>query len=403
MIQFLAALLMGVLYAWTFYNMPIVAAGVHRARKKKCDHEESNGVLPFVSVIVSAKDEGSVIGRCLESLVRLDYPSGKWEVIVVEDGSVDDTVEICKRFENDYPGLVRLVRNPVSGGKPSALNYALKFTRGEIVAVFDADNVPSPDVLVKAVKYFGEEFVAAVQGKQCCLNKDENMLTQFVSYETGLWYESYLRGKDAFRLFVSITGSCYFVRKDMLLEVGCWDDSALSEDMELSANLTNHGYKIRYANDVVSWQENPASVKSFFNQRVRWFRGCMEVAMQYGKLLKKPTLIKLDAEITLLGSFIIASGLIGYLMALFSYFIPLSFGSLLVTAVSSLLVTATLVLVGVGLFCVSKPRKIRNLLWLPFIYLYWILQTFIASYALFQIVFRRPRQWIKTVKTGKTT
>jgi len=177
----------------------------------------------------------------------------------------------------------------------------------------------------------------------------------------------------------------------------------LSEDMELSANLTNHGYKIRYANDVVSWQENPASVKSFFNQRVRWFRGCMEVAMQYGKLLKKPTLIKLDAEITLLGSFIIASGLIGYLMALFSYFIPLSFGSLLVTAVSSLLVTATLVLVGVGLFCVSKPRKIRNLLWLPFIYLYWILQTFIASYALFQIVFRRPRQWIKTVKTGKTT
>ena len=396
---------MGVLYAWTFYNLPIVAAGLRKAKKKVArKHEESSiDELPFVSIIVPAKHEESVIGRCLDSLVGLDYPSGMWEVIVVEDGSVDDTVEICRGFERDYPGLVRLVRNPVSKGKPSALNYALNFVRGEIVAVFDADNVPSPDVLVKAVKYFGEESVGAVQGKQCCLNKDENMLTQFVSMESGLWYESYLRGKDAFRLFVAVTGSCYFVRKDVLLEVGCWDDSALSEDVELSANLTNHGYKIRYANDVVSWQENPASVKQFFNQRARWFRGCMEVALHYGKLLRKPTLMKFDAEITLLGSFIIASGLIGYLLAMFSYFIPVSFDFLLVTAVSSLLVTATLVLVGVGLVCVSKPRKVRSLLWLPFIYLYWILQTFIAAYALFQLVFRRPRQWIRTVKTGKTT
>ncbi len=394
---------MSVLYAWAIYNMPFVAAGLHRARKIEDDHEEAVGVLPFVSIIISAKDEATVIGRCLESLVKLDYPSGKYEVIVVEDGSVDDTVKICEGFERSYPGLVRLIRNPVSSGKPAALNYAVNFVRGEIVAVFDADNVPAPDVLIKAVRYFGEESVGAVQGKQCCLNKDENMLTQFVSFETGIWYQSYMRGKDAFGLFVAVTGSCYFVRKDVLLEVGCWKDSSLSEDMELSANLTHHGYKIRYANDVVSWQENPASVKSFFNQRVRWFRGCMEVAMQYGKLLKKPSLMKLDAEITLFGSFIIASGLIGYMLAMFSYFIPVSIDSLLITIISSSLVTLTLVLVGMGLVYVSKPHKLRNLLWLPFIYLYWMLQTFIASYALFQIVFRRPRQWIKTTKTGKMT
>ena len=394
---------MSVLYGWTFYNLPIVAAGVRKARKKIKIPEDSGGVLPFVSIIIPAKNEGSVIGRCLESLVGLDYPKDKYEVVVVEDGSKDDTVKICLGFEKDYPGLVRLVHNGVSKGKPSALNFALRFVRGKVVAVFDADNVPSPDVLVKAVRYFEEESVVAVQGKQCCLNKNENMLTQFVSIESGLWYESYLRGKDAFGLFVSITGSCYFVRKEVLVDVGGWNDSSLSEDMELSANLANNGHKIRYACDVVSWQENPASVKSFFNQRVRWFRGCMEVAVQYGKLMRKPSWMKLDAEVTLMGSFLIAAGLIGYFLALVSYFVPLSFDSLLVTAVTSSLVTAMLILVGLGLVYVNKPHRLRSLLWVPFMYLYWMLQTFIAAYALFQIVFRRPRHWIKTVKTGKTT
>ena len=404
LIQVLAALLMGVLYAWTFYNLPIVAAGIRRSRKLKGKVKSSVvGGLPFVSVVVPAKDEGSVIGRCLESLVGLDYPSDRYEVIVVEDGSSDGTVDVVNGFVRDFPGLVRLVRKSVSRGKPSALNYALSFVRGDVVAVFDADNVLARDVLRKAVVYFGDVCVGAVQGKQCCLNRDENMLTQFVSYESGLWYESYLRGKDAFRLFVAVTGSCYFVRKDVLEEIGGWEDSALSEDMELAARLTDQGYTIRYAGDVVSWQENPASVKSFFNQRVRWFRGCMEVAMRYGRLMKRPSLMKLDAEVTLLGSFIIASGLMGYLLALVGYFVPFGLDGFILTAVSSLLVSVTLVLVGLGLVCVSKPHRVRNLLWVPFIYLYWMLQTFIAAYALFLLVFRRPKNWVKTKKTGKQT
>ncbi|MBN2259984.1 MAG: glycosyltransferase family 2 protein [Clostridiales bacterium] len=396
---------MAVLYGWTFYNLPIVATGLRRAKKKaKVFHEEAHrGSLPFVSVIVPAKNEGSVIGRCLESLMKTDYPKNKFEVVVVEDGSIDDTVLICEEFEKNYPSLVRVIKNPVSNGKPSALNYALNFVKGEVVGVFDADNVPASDCLVKAVKHFDEESVGAVQGRQCCLNKEENMLTKFVSYENALWYESYLRGKDALGLFVAITGSCYFVRKDVLLEVGGWDGSSLSEDMELAANLTNHGYKVRYAHEVCSWQENPASVKGFFNQRVRWFRGCMEVAVQYGKLMKKPSWMKLDAEVTLMGSFIIASGLMGYFLALISSFVPLALDSVFATAVSSFLITATLVLVGVGMICVSKPHNFKSILWVPFIYLYWMLQTFIAAYALFQLVFRRPRNWIRTTKTGKQT
>lgn len=405
MIEYFAAVLMLVLYGWTFYNLPIVATGLRRAKNSEKSVRDKSvfGDLPFVSVVVPAKNEASVIGRCLESLVKLDYPQEKFEVLVVEDGSSDDTVLICSEFEKNYPGLVRLIKNPVSTGKPAALNYALGFVKGDVVGVFDADNVPACDVLVKAVGCFDDESVGAVQGRQCCLNKEENMLTKFVSYENALWYESYLCGKDAMGLFVAITGSCYFVRKDVLEKVGCWDGACLSEDMELAANLTNHGYKVRYAHDICSWQENPASVSGFFKQRVRWFRGCMEVAVQYGKLMKKPSWIRLDAEITLMGSFIVASGLIGYLLALVSNVVPLSLGSFLVTAVSSFLISAALVLVGVGMVYVNKPHSFKSLLWLPFIYFYWMLQTFIAAFAFFKFVFRRPKKWIKTNKTGKQT
>ena len=65
--------------------------------------------------------------------MALDYPKDNLEIVVVEDGSVDDTASICERFEKDYPGLVRLVNNPVSKGKPSALNYGLNFVSGDLI------------------------------------------------------------------------------------------------------------------------------------------------------------------------------------------------------------------------------------------------------------------------------
>lgn len=129
----------------------------------------------------------------------------------------------------------------------------------------------------------------------------------------------------------------------------------------------------------------------------------MEVAVSYGKLMRKPSWMKLDAEVTLMGSFIIASGLLGYFLALISSFVSLPLDSVFVTAVSSFLISATLVVIGVGMVYLNKPHNLKSLLWVPFIYLYWMLQTFIAAYALFQIVFQRPKTWIRTAKSGKQT
>jgi len=408
LLYLVAVLIISLLYVWTLYNIPIVVVGVRNLRsgkrKKKLSFSGKKR-LPTMSIIVPVKDEEKVVGRLLKALAKADYPQDKKEIVIVEDGSIDRTAEICRKFAEEHPGQVKLVSRSVSDGKPSALKEAFKHVSGEIVAVFDADNIPEPDFLLRAARYFEDSSVAAVQGRLCAVNEDENILTKFVSQEEALRCEAYMRGKDVLGLFVPLTGSCYFVRKGVLDDVGGWDGTALSEDMELAARLTKNGHKIRYASDVKSWQEYPATVSGFFKQRTRWFRGTMEVSFRYGSLLRRFSKESLDAEVTLAGPFVLVSCLIGYVATFSSLFIPMKpdLTFILLANITTLFTFLLLALAGVAMIFAEKPWKVSNILWLPFIYCYWFIQNFVASYALLQILLRRPRKWEKTTKTGKTT
>ena len=405
----MAVVILSVLYVWTLYNIPILAVGIRHLRRSGKKGKKASSLsrerLPTVSIVVPVRDEERVVGRLLEAMLRLDYPVEKREILILEDGSVDETVGICADYARRYPDQVKLVHQLGSNGKPSALNYALKYVRGEIVAVFDADNVPGLDVLMRAVEYFEDQSIAAVQGRTCSINADENMLTKFVSYEEAVRFETQVRGKDVLNLFVPLTGSCYFVRRDVLDKIGGWDDESLSEDVELAVRLTERGCQIKYASEVRSWQENPESLAELFRQRTRWFRGLMEVGLKYGRLVRKLDRRSIDAEVTLAGPYMFVPCLLGYLMAIWTFLKQIQ-PSLLFTAMAlgtAFLNTLTLFIIGVALVGLTKPRKVANLLWLPFVYAYWSVQNLIALYALIQIVLKRPRRWTKTMKTGIAT
>jgi cellulose synthase/poly-beta-1,6-N-acetylglucosamine synthase-like glycosyltransferase len=282
------------------------------------------------------------------------------------------------------------------------LNLGVREARGEIIGVFDADSVPAPDVLLNVCKYFDEPTVAAVQGRTMSINRDQNMLTKFISYEDAVWCEAYLRGKDALDLFVHLRGTCQFVRRGVLADLGNFDEGTLSEDMELSARLTEKGYRIRYGSDVCSLQESPSVLKTLLRQRVRWCRGIMEVAFRYGRLMAKPSRKNVDAEATLFAPVILIASLLTYLAASYLVFVPSSLGLLmsLATRIAFLSMTLTLILGSLALIYASKPRRVSSVLWLPFVYFYYVIQTLIAMYAVGLIVLRRPRRWVKTEKTG---
>lgn len=400
--------LMFFVYAWSAYNLPILATGVEYLRRRKhksraVSQRKKNS--PVYSIIIPVKNEEKVVGRLLDALSQLKYPRNKTEIIVVEDGSTDRTADICAEYARKHSINIKVFRKPLSNGKSSALNYGIKQASGEIIGFFDADSVPAPDTLLNVSKYFEDQEVAAVQGRTFSINSEENMLTKIISYEEAVWCEVYLKGKDVLGLFVHLKGSCQFIRRDVLEIVNFFDENSLSEDMEMAVKLTEKGYKIRYASDVRSWQENPSDIKQLLRQRTRWFRGTMEVALKYGRLMAKLNRKTIDTEATLFGPFILVASLLTYSAAFYSFLGPFPLDLIWQSMMQFTAVTTTLTLFicGLALICESKPRKVGNLLWLPFIYFYWSLQAFIALYALTLVLLRRPRKWLKTEKKGTTT
>jgi len=397
-----------VLYAWTLYNMPILAVGLkhllRKLRKKQSIKAKpsSKANLPFISIIVPLKDEERVIGRLLDTLLRLDYPKEKSEIIIVEDGSRDRTVEICQKYARQHPSHIKVFHRVTSNGKPSALNYALRKAKGEILALFDADCVPNSDVLSRAVECFKDPSTAAVQGSTASINANENMLTRLISYEEAVSFRAYALGRNVLDLFVYLIGSCCFLRRDVLEKLGGWDENSLCEDLEISVRLTKEGYLIRYVPEIQSWQESPAKLDSLIRQRARSLRGHMETALKYGNLITNINKKSLDTEATLLAPFIQIIGLLGYFMALVTSFLSVQLDSILpILGQTLLILTITaLLMIGTALIYVTKPCKTTNLLWLPFVFVYWLVENLIAFYALLQIVLRRPRKWTKTTKTG---
>jgi len=408
-LELVLAFLFSILYVWVLCNVPALVAGLKRIPERKQKERKKvggcEGRLPSFSIIVPVKNEEKVVKRILDALLNLDYPLEKVETIVVDDGSTDKTAGICTDYVRRYPNQIRYLQRPSSEGKPSALNYALQHAKGEIIATFDADNVPASDALRIAASHFEDPAVDAVQGRIDSINADENMLTKCVLQEMAIFYDAYLRGKAALNLFVPLAGTCQFIRRSVLLEAGGWEEESLSEDMELSARLTRNDCTIRYASEIRSWEESPSSVAQLTSQRLRWYRGCLDAALKYGKLLRKPSLKSMDAEITLVAPCMLTVSFFGFLLGIFASLYPITtdFGFMVLAQATTLLTLVTLSTVGLVLIYVTKPKRIANLLWLPFMYAFWTLQTFVASYALLQVVFRRPRKWEKTVRTGAVT
>lgn len=400
------AFLMLVFIFWNLYNVPVVLTGIRsllREKKKKNKKHRSydEAKLPKVSIVIPAKNEEKVVGRLLDALMKVNYPSVKMEVIVVNDDSKDRTREICTSFCSRFP-QIRLLNRKGSTTKASALNYGVSFASGEIIGTFDADNVPDADSLINAVRFFEDPEVAAVQGRICAINADENMLTKFLFYEKNLQYESYVRGKDHLGLYVSMGGTCQFIRRTALEEVNGWDGESITEDAELSLKLTAKDFKIKYASDALTWEENPRTFKDMIRQRVRWYKGNIELGFKYGGLLKKLSWKRLDAEMTLFGIYVLMACIINYFAAFWVVFLPIDFLTI-VMRLTSLFVLIILACAGFLLVYMTRPWKIRNLLWLPFIYAYWALQSFIALYAGILVLLRRPSKWTRTSRSGYVT
>jgi cellulose synthase/poly-beta-1,6-N-acetylglucosamine synthase-like glycosyltransferase len=394
---FVSTVLLSIILFWAIYHAWILFAGLRTKGKIVGFARE----VPKFSLIVPAKNEGVVIERCLKALLNIDYPKDKMEIIVVDGGSSDATGEICQGFSVANPGIVKIIREDLSKGKPAALNLALAKVTGEIVGVFDADSVPEKNVLRKVASYFQDPLVNALQGSTSSVNEGQNMLTKVASLEDKAWFQGLLQGRERLGLFVAFTGSCQFIRSSVVRSLDGWDETSLVEDVELSLRLVKRGQVVKFASDVSSGQETPFSLRGLIAQRTRWYRGYMESSLRYGSLLEKINRRVIDAETSLIGPFVMVICLANYLNWGLSLLFLSGGGFLIVSAAFGFILTSfTLVSFGVAFAFLVKPVRVRNVFWIPFIFVYWFLQMFIATKALLQIVFCRRRVWEKTIKSG---
>lgn len=240
---------------------------------------------PFVSLLIAAKNEEKVIGKLVEMLLKLDYPTDKYEIWVVDDYSSDRTGIILDEFALEFPQLHVLHRGAnAGGGKSGALNQVLPLCRGEIIGVFDADAQVSPNLLKYVLPLFQRENIGAVQVRKAIANANTNFWTKGQAAEMAL--DSYLQQQ---RISIGgmgeLRGNGQFVRRSALETCGGWNEETITDDLDLTIRLHLDQWDIGFLPYPAVGEEGVSTVIALWHQRNRWAEGGYQRYLDYWRFL----------------------------------------------------------------------------------------------------------------------
>lgn len=288
-----AAFVLSVVLIWFMlvYQFVLCVLGFvysHRARSEQRRLTESSIELPRISLLIPAHNEELVLNRTLAAMSELDYPLDRLEVLVIDDASIDRTGEIADWWAERRLNfqVVHVRGDERSGGKSSALNRGLAVARFENIAVYDADNTPDPGALRELASQLADNpHVGAVIGTFRTFNRNKNILTRLISIE-GLSYQWIVQaGRWMLLRVCTLPGTNLLIRRSILEALGGWDEQALTEDAELSIQIYELGYSIKYVPYAVTWEQEPERLSTWFRQRSRWVRGNNYVLMKHARRL----------------------------------------------------------------------------------------------------------------------
>jgi 1,2-diacylglycerol 3-beta-glucosyltransferase len=236
---------------------------------------------PFISLAIAAKNEAAVIANLVENLCTLDYPADRYEVWAIDDNSTDRTPEILDELARKYPQLQVLHRTDRdSGGKSGALNQVLTLMQGEIIGVFDADAIVTPDFLNQVLAYFQNETVGAIQLRKAITNSETNLLTRGQRAEMAL--DSYLQQQRTSGGGIGeLRGNGQFVRRTALAACDGWNDQTITDDLDLTIRLHLTGWDIALMPYPPVGEEGVTTLKALWHQRNRWAEGGFQRYLDY--------------------------------------------------------------------------------------------------------------------------
>jgi cellulose synthase/poly-beta-1,6-N-acetylglucosamine synthase-like glycosyltransferase len=205
-----------------------------------------------------------------------DYPAELLDIKLVLEADDAETIAAAQAVSRRGFEIIRV---PDHGPrtKPKAANYALQFARGEYLVIYDAEDRPEPDQLLKAVAAFraGARTLACVQASLNFYNADHGWLTKMFALDYALWFDMLLPGLDRIGMPMPLGGTSNHFRTEVLRDIGGWDAFNVTEDADIGIRLAQLGYRVSMIAST-TYEEAPVALGAWLRQRSRWLKGYMQ-------------------------------------------------------------------------------------------------------------------------------
>lgn len=368
---------------------------------------------PYVSLLVAAKNEEAVIGRLVEDLCSLDYPTSRYDLWIIDDNSSDSTSAVLHRLRQDYDNL-NVIRRPsdATGGKSGALNQVWSTTQADIIAVFDADAKVPKDLLRRVLPLFDREQVGAVQVRKAISNSSTNLWTRGQMAEMA--FDSYVQQQRiAIGGIGELRGNGQFVRRKALVRCGGWNEETITDDLDLTIRLNLDRWDINLLMLPAVGEEGVTNAIGLWHQRNRWAEGGYQRYLDYWRLIAQNrlgTAKTVDLVMFMLTQYILPTAAVpDFLMALIRNCPPMlvpvtSFAMMfsLFSMFAGLRQTTAPAGLSTTKGSIKSPRRLPTLLaqtcFGTFYMLHWL--PIMASTTARMAVRPKRLKWVKTIHHG---
>lgn len=369
----------------------------------------ADSALPEFTILVPLFREISVVGQILESIAALDYPADRLDVKIVLEENDRETVDFVRNCALPAHFEVIIVPSSKPQTKPKALNYALSFSRGDLVAVYDAEDVPDPRQLRLAAGVFAAApaDLACVQARLDFFNAGDNWLTRQFAIEYAVLFRRLLPVLASLSLPLPLGGTSNHFRADILRRVGGWDPHNVTEDADLGLRLARMGYRTGVIDSETSEEANGA-LGNWMQQRARWLKGWMQTWLVH---MRQP--VRLYSELGWAGFLATQAWLAGLIFSSLVHPFFLTYTIWLLARgeffpqradlIGTMIVGLNLavLIMGYGAYALvawealakRADRRLRS--WLVLTPVYWLFISAAAWLALWQLI-RNPFGWNKT-------
>lgn len=374
---------------------------------ERCSMPSSDPDLPVITILAPLYKDASSLASLIGAIRSLDYPQEKKDVkILLEE---DDLETIAKAEGLGLDLVFDVVRIPPIGPrtKPKACNVGLELAQGSLVVIYDAEDRPEKDQLLKAAYAFADsdDKLACLQARLNYYNARENWLTRLFTLEYSLWFDWLLPALQKLNAPIPLGGTSNFFRKDILIEIGGWDPYNVTEDADLGLRLSKLGYRVEMLNST-TYEEANCHYGNWIRQRSRWIKGHLQTWLVHmrapGKIIKTTgTAGLLSVQLFLAGNVFVA--LLNPILWAIYLFMKANQFPLLEASIPAPLAALSFFTLLFGNLCFILCAALAPLkrgwrehclfgLTAPF---YWALTSIAAYKAVWQIIFR-PYYWEKT-------